>query len=211
MHLFRRCGAFVLSGDQHLSTYGRLGIQAPSDAVYEFAVPAMGNIFWRWFYPKTPGEDRQPGDPDYTGEFVDGQGNYFRMIAVANPERRSLLSQRLRQRYLIPEEEARSGLGDETRTSRGDGYGVVRFNKRERTVTVECWPYDAHLDNGGKPFEGWPATIGFDDLDGRKPVAWLPNLDLRDSPGAVVQIVDESTGETVKVTRASGASHSPQL
>ncbi|MCP5112128.1 MAG: twin-arginine translocation pathway signal, partial [bacterium] len=129
VELFRRASAFVLSGDQHLSTFGRLGIEQPSDAVYQFAVPAIGNIFWRWFYPTEPGRNRAPGAPDYTGDFVDGHGNHFRMIAVANPERRSLLGQRLRQRYLIPAEEARGGLGDEIRTARGDGYGIVRFHK----------------------------------------------------------------------------------
>ncbi len=209
VRLFRRCGAFILSGDQHLSTFGRLGVEEPSDAVYQFAVPAMGNIFWRWFYPRTPGSGRRPGDPDYTGEFLDGNGNYFRMIAVANPERRTLLEQQLRQRYLLPADEARNGLGDEVRTSRGDGYGIVRFNKRARTVTVECWPYDAHVGNGGKPFDGWPVTLSFDELDGRKPVAWLPSLEFADSSGPVIQIMDETAGEVVKITRAAGGRYSP--
>ena len=90
------------------------------------------------------------------------------MIAVANPERQSLLGQRLRQRYLMPVDEARRGLGDEIRTARGDGYGVVRFHKDPRTITVECWPHNADPEAGGKPFPGWPVTLAFDELDGRR-------------------------------------------
>jgi len=209
VRLFRRCGAFVLSGDQHLATLARLGVEHPSDGVYEFAVPAIGNIFWRWFYPVEPGADRRPGDPDYTGEFVDGFGNYFRMIAVANPERRALLGQRLRQRYLIPVEEARAGLGDAIRPSHGDGYGIVRFHKDTRRITIECWPHNADPARGGKQFTGWPATLEFADLDGRRPVAWLPDLEVTGATDPVVQIIDEATGGTVKITRIQGAAYSP--
>jgi len=209
VRLFRRCRAFVLSGDQHLATFARLGIERPSDAVYQFAVPAMGNIFWRWFYPVTPGRDRRPGEPDYLGEFTDGFGNYFRMIAVANPERRSLLGQRLRQRYLIPAEEARTGLGDSIRPSHGDGYGIVRFDKRNGRITVECWPHDADPEAGGKQFSGWPVTVRYEELDGRRPVAWLPQLEISGAAGPVVQIIDETAGEIVQSFRIRGRSYTP--
>jgi len=208
LDLFRRAGTFVLGGDQHLATFARLGVRKPSDAVYQFAVPAMGNIFWRWFYPKDAGMGKQAGEPDYTGEFVDGHGNHFRMMAVANPERRSLLGQQLRQRYLIPLDEARRGLGDEIRASQGDGYGIVRFNKQARTVTAECWPHDAE-PGSGKQFEGWPITVNFEDLDGRQPMAWLPDIEFDVARNPVVQIVDERSGEIVRTTRVRGGSYSP--
>ena len=209
VRLFRRCSAFVLSGDQHLSTFARLGVERPSDAVYQFAVPAMGNIFWRWFYPTAPGRDRVPGAPDYTGEFTDGFGNFFRMIAVANPERRSLLGQRLRQRYLIPVEEARGGLGDAVRPSHGDGYGIVRFDKRNGRITVECWPHNADPAAGGKQFAGWPVTVAWDELAGRRPAAWLPELEITGAADPVVQIIDERDGAVVKSIRIRGARYRP--
>jgi alkaline phosphatase D len=209
VRMFQRCGAFILCGDQHLGTFARLGVDKPSDAVYQFCVPAMGNIFWRWFYPAEPGTDRRPGQPDYTGEFTDAFGNLFRMIAVANPERRELLGQKLRQRYLLPQEEAAGGLGDTRRTCMGDGYGVVRFDKNTRTITVECWPYNADPAAGGKPFPGWPITLPFDELDGRKPVAWLPDLKIEGAPDAVVQIIDQKSGEAVKITRARDGFYRP--
>lgn len=209
VRLFRRCGAFVLGGDQHLATFSRVGIDQPTDGVYQFSVPALGNIFWRWFYPEEPGRNPLASAPDYTGDFVDGFGNPFRMLAVANPERRSLLSQNLRQRYLIPVEETKRGLGDQFRASHGDGYGVVRFHKDTGKITVECWPYLADPERGDKQYAGWPATIDFDELDGRRPVAWLPDLDLTAVPNAVIQIIDQGSGEVIKITRARGTTYSP--
>mgnify|MGYP005853699471 CR=1 FL=1 len=209
VRLFRTCGAFLLGGDQHLATFSRIGIDSVSDGVYQFSVPALGNIFWRWFYPNHPGRQPLAEAPDYTGDFTDGFGNLFRLLAVANPERRTLLSQNLRQRYLIPEEEARRGLGDEVRASQGDGYGIVRFDKNSRTVTAECWPYRADPAHGDKQYKGWPRTVGFDELDGRAPVAWLPDLEISEMADPVVQIIDQASGQTVKATRVRGKTWSP--
>ena len=209
VRLFRRCGALVVCGDQHLGTMTRLGIEKPSDSVYQFCVPALANIFWRWFYPNTPGADRKPEEPEHLGEFVDAWGNFLRMVAVANPERRELLSQKLRQRYVIPEAEAKHGSGDTARTCLGDGYGVVRFNKTKQTAVVECWPHNADPEAGDKQFSGWPITLKLEELDGRKPVAWLPDLLIEGQADPVVQIVEQTTGEIIKITRAKDNFYRP--
>jgi alkaline phosphatase D len=209
VRLFRRCGALVVCGDQHLSTFARLGIERPSDAVYQFSVPALANIWWRWFYPNMPGKDRKPGEPDYLGEFTDAWGNYFRMIAVANPERRELLGQRLRQRHLIPLEEAKEGKGDTYRACLGDGYGIVRFDKIQGRITIECWPHNADPADGNQQFPGWPITLKLEELDGRKPIAWLPDLRIEEIADPVVQIVDQTTGEVIKITRARKGFYRP--
>ena len=210
LNIVRSYGAFILSGDQHLGTFARLGIEQPSDAVYQFAVPALGNYFWRWFYPEDAGNDREPGAPNQTGEFIDGFGNYFRIIAVANPEERSLMDQKLRQRYMITKEEAENGLGDTKRTCLGDGYGITRFDKEKRTITVENWPHDADPTSDSQ-FEEWPVTIQYEALDGRKPVAWLPELKIKGGDNAVVLIIDEQKNEVVKSTRISGNSYYPPV
>ena len=207
--LFRRCGALIVCGDQHLATFSRLGVEAPSDAVYQFCVPAMGNIFWRWFYPSTPGSDRNEDEPTYLGEFTDQFGNYFRMLAVANPGRAELLPQKLRQRHLIPVSEAVAGLGDTVRTSQGDGYGIVRFDKRARQITIECWPHNTDPAEDTKQFAGWPVRLDFQQLDGRKPTAWLPDLIIRGQQDPVVQIIDQTTGQCIKTTRASRGFYRP--
>ncbi len=211
LDLLRKSGVFILSGDQHLATFARLGVDQPSDAVYQFAVPAMGNYFWRWFYPNTPGEEREPGAPDYTGEFADGFGNYFRMVAVANPERRSLMDQRLRQRYIIPREEIENGMADQRRPCLGDGYGIVRFDKSNGEVKVECWPYNATPGDDGGQFEGWPVTLDADVLDGRQPAAWLPDLVIRGNSSPAIQIIDQESGELIKSVRIRNERYSPSV
>jgi len=165
---FRRCNAFVLCGDQHLGTFARLGVEGPSDGVYQFCVPALGNIFWRWFYPAAPGGGRRPGEPEYLGEFIDPWGNPFRMIAVANPEGAALHARAgsIRRRHVVTSAEAAAGVGDSVRTCLGDGYGIVRFDKQARTVTVECWPHNAEPASGDSMFSGWPVTLAFDELGG---------------------------------------------
>jgi len=211
LRLFRRCSALVLCGDQHLGTFARLGVEAPSDAVYQFCVPAIGNIFWRWFYPATPGAGRAPGEPDYLGEFVGAWGNPFRMVAVANPERKTIFADAgsIRRRHAVTEAEAERGLGDSKRTCLGDGYGIVRFNKPERTVTVECWPHNAKPEEGDGMFAGWPVTLAFDDLDGRRPVAWLPDLDIEGDDDPVVHIIDQASGAVIKTVRTVNGHYRP--
>ena len=201
VRLFQRCGALVISGDQHLSTFSRLGIERPSDAVYQFCVPALANIFWRWFYPNSV-EDPQ-------GEFVDAWGNYFRMIAVANPERRELLDQKLRRRYVIPKAEAKGDSGDSKRACLGDGYGVVRFDKIQQEITVECWPHNVGPTGEGQQFPGWPVKLRLADLDGRQPVAWLPDLKIEGISDPIVQIIDQESQEIIKVTRAFKGMYRP--
>jgi alkaline phosphatase D len=157
--LFRKAGAFLLSGDTHLASFAQVGVKDVNDGVPQFTIPALGNVFWRWFYPARPGANRTPGAPDYTGDFVDAWGNPFRVFAVANPEARQPLKENLTQRYLVTEEEARQGLGDSLRTSRSDGYGVVVFNKETGETTAECWRHDADPTRGDRQFQGWPVTI----------------------------------------------------
>ena len=84
-----------------------------------------------------------------------GLGNMIRMLAYANPEDRK----------------------DETK--RADGYGIVRFNKPDRTITFECWPRFASVDDGdAAQFPGWPVTIRDEENDGREVVGYLPALKL---------------------------------
>ncbi|MFC1734840.1 alkaline phosphatase D family protein [Candidatus Hydrogenedentota bacterium] len=209
VNMFRRCGAYVICGDLHLASFTRLGIDKPSDAVYQFCVPPMGNVFWRWFYTAEPGKGRNPGDPEYYGEHVDPHGNMFRMLAVANPEKEELLGNKLRRRNLIPEAEMVEGKGDSVRSCQGDGYGIVRLDKKERTITSECWPYTSDPTAGGKQFTGWPVTVAFEDLDGREAVAWLPDLNIEGDDDPVVQIIDKKTGEMIKITRAHDRFYRP--
>ena len=95
---------------------------------------------------------------------------------------------------------------------RADGYGIARFDKAKGTVTFECWPRFANVDDGDSAqFPGWPMTVAMKDNDGRKPVGWLPELRLPTSESAVVEVIEEATGETLYSVRTEGASFVPPV
>jgi hypothetical protein len=102
--------------------------------------------------------------------------------------------------YANPED-----LEDEKR--RADGYGLVRFNKKSGQVTFECWP----RFSTGEQFPGWPITVRNDDNDGRKPVAWLPELVINGADRPVVQVIAESNGEVLYCLRARSNRFQPHV
>lgn len=90
---------------------------------------------------------------------------------------------------------------------RADGYGLVRFNKRSGQVTIECWPRFSQ----GEQFPGWPITVRIDDNDGRRPVAWLPELVIEGAESPVIQVTAEASGETLYTVRVRGNRFQPHV
>ncbi|MCA9260336.1 MAG: hypothetical protein KDA61_14090, partial [Planctomycetales bacterium] len=124
----------------------------------------------------------------WTGDFADGLGNKISMLAYANPTK----------------------IADERQ--RGDGYGLVRFNKLTRQATIECWPRFADVGDGdAAQFAGWPVTIALEDNDGRKPVAWLPTLEFTHLDRPVVQVIDADSDEILYTFRISGKQFRPPV
>ena len=110
------------------------------------------------------------------------------MLAYANPENRN----------------------DEKK--RGDGYGIVRFNKKTRKVTLECWPRFCDVTDGDKvQYLGWPITIDQDANDGRKITGWLPELRFEKGVNPVVQVIEEATDVVLYTTRAKGNRFQPRV
>lgn len=188
----RRAWAPHLCGDQHLAVMVKHGIESHGDGPYGFTSPAIVNtIYGRWWWP----EDEQPGAnpvPDsplpWTGDYLDGLGNRISMMAYANPPNRQ----------------------DEKQ--RGDGFGIVRFNKKTRQIVVECWPRFADLTQGdAAQFLGWPITINYRDNDGRKPAAFLPELVFDEDVKPVVQVVNSTSGETLYTVRSRDSRFSPPV
>lgn len=187
----RRAWAPHLCGDQHLAVVVKHGIDAWGDGPYGFTVPAIVNtIYGRWWHP----EDEQAGPNPrsdsplpWTGDYEDGLGNFISMLAYANPE--------------DPSDEQR----------RSDGFGVARFDKPKRTITFECWPRFANVSDGDQAqFPGWPITVTMRDNDGRQPVGWLPEVRIAGAPNAVVQVIEESTGDVLYTVRSESATfHAP--
>jgi hypothetical protein len=174
----RRARATHLCGDQHLAVTMKHGIDDHRDGPYGFTSPALVNtVYARWWHPKDerPGANPVPGSPlPWTGDYRDGLGNRITILAYANPE----------------------DLKDERK--RGDGYGLVRFNRTAGQITFECWPRFSE----GAQFPGWPITVQSDDNDGRRPGAWLPELVIEGADRPVVQVIAEETGEILYTTRA---------
>jgi hypothetical protein len=183
----RRARAIHLCGDQHLAATVKHGIDEHRDGPYAFTSPALVNtVYARWWHPKDEraGARAVAGSPlPWTGDYVDGLGNRIFMMAYANPE----------------------DLSDDRK--RADGYGLVRFNKRSRQVTFECWP----RFSGGEQFPGWPITVRTDDNDGRRPVAFLPELRFENADRPVVQVIAEATGEILYTIRVQGNRFRPTV
>ncbi len=92
------------------------------------------------------------------------------------------------------------------------GYGLVRFNKRTREITIECWPRGVDVTGpNAKQFPGWPVTIRQEDNYSRKPLAYLPTLDFAGASNPVVQVIDESDGEVVYTLRVLGTEFRPKV
>ncbi|HVR36924.1 MAG TPA: metallophosphoesterase family protein [Methylomirabilota bacterium] len=188
----RRARAVHLCGDQHLAVVVKHGITDFRDGPYAFTSPALVNtIYGRWWHPpdEQPGPNPVPDSPlPWTGDFRDGLGNRLSMLAYANPP----------------------DISDEKQ--RADGYGLVRFNKRARRITFECWPRFSDVRQGRPAqFSGWPITVAMDDNDGREPVAWLPELHFEGARDPVVQVVREDGGEIVYTIRVVGDRFQPPV
>jgi len=188
----RRALAVHLCGDQHLAVVVKHGLDEFGDGPYGFTSPALVNtIYGRWWHPadEQPGPNPVAGGPlPWTGDFHDGLGNRISMLAYANPE----------------------DIADERR--RADGYGLVRFDKRARRITFECWPRFSRTEDGNAAqFPGWPITVAMDDNDGRKPVAWLPEIVFQGGTNPVVQVIEESSGEVLYTRRIAGDRFQPHV
>ena len=194
LHELRRGFAFMIGGDQHLATIVHHGIDDFNDAGWSMAVPSVANFYPRAWNPPTLARNRQPGLPDYTGEYLDGLGNHVTVWAATNPGKTT-------------------GVRPAELHDKMPGYGIVRFNKPDRTITIECWPrYSDPTDPGtGGQYEGWPKTIDMEDNYGRKALAYLPTLSFSGLENPVVQVIDESDGDIVYTLRIIGTEYKPKV
>ncbi|MFC2099134.1 hypothetical protein ACFLSP_05270, partial [Bacteroidota bacterium] len=188
----RKSYSCMVGGDQHLGSVIHHGIENWNDAGYSFCVPSIANYWRRWWEPPVPGNNRKKGDPEYTGEFLDGFHNKITYYAVANPE--------------LPDVAAGREL-----STRSAGFGVVRFNKPNREITFECWPRNVDItDPTSLQYPGWPITIKQTDNFKIEEGFELPRLEISE-PDQVVTVVESSSGETVSSLRIKGQSYQPKV
>jgi hypothetical protein len=182
----RRCFAFHIAGDQHLATVIHHGINDWEDSGYSFCVPSIVNYYGRWWWPleEPVSHDRQSPLP-FTGRFYDGFRNKLVMRAYANPT---------------------------AKNHNAAGYGLVRFNKSRREITMECWPRHVDISQpGAQQYPGWPITIQQEDNYGRPAIAYLPTIRVVGGADPVVTVVDEAIGEIVYSRRIEGTTWRPKV
>lgn len=182
----RRCFGFHIAGDQHLATVIHHGLNQWDDSIWSFCVPSIVNYYGRWWWPLEEPQQRLPDNPlPFAGQFYDGLGNKLTMHAYANP---------------TPE------------NYNAAGYGLVRFNKPRREITIECWPRHVDVtDPQARQYAGWPVTIGQLDNYSRRPLAYLPTLKVTGSSDPVVQVIDQYLDEVVYTLRINGREFRPPV
>jgi alkaline phosphatase D len=196
LHELRRGFAFMYAGDQHLSSIVHHGINHPHDAGVSFCVPSIAAGYPRAWRPEQPWPDHEEGAPDYTGNFKEGLGNRVTVHAIGNPEA-----------------EVRTDTPENQGHDKASGHGIVRFNKADRTITMECWRllFDANKPTSADQFPGWPRTISLEDNYGRDALAYLPTLKIKGMKDPVIHITEQSYGDIVYTLRIKGDTFRPKV
>lgn len=192
LHEMRRAFAVHIAGDQHLGSTIQYGVDDWGDAGFALCVPSVGNTWPRRWFPPEPGLNREQDSPEYTGDFLDGFGNRMTVHAVSNPY----------YTHIQPE-----NLND-----RAPGYGIVRFQKDTRKITIECWPrWIDPSAPGAEQYPGWPVECHQLQNYGRDAWGWLPTVQVTGLENPVVQVIEESTGDIVYTLRISGTHFAPMV
>ncbi len=189
----RKAFAVHIAGDQHLPAVIHYGIDEYKDAGVAFAGPAVNVGYPRWFEPEHPGLNREPGSPENTGDFLDHFGNKLSVLAVKNGA-------------VKPSPKLMQNLDD-----KASGLSVVRFDKKNREITIDCWPFLADPSKPNSQFPGWPVKIKMQDNYARKAAAYLPTIKIQGTPNPVVQVLNDDTGEIEYTLRIQGDSFRPQV
>lgn len=187
LKIIRKAFAVHIAGDQHLPAVVQYGIDKYRDAPVAFAGPAVNVGYPRWFEPDEVGQNPPPGGGKYTGDFIDHFGNYMTVLALKNgkAKTRNTLMERL--------------------ADRASGLGIVRFDKKQRTITFECWPLLAEKLTAETQFPGWPVTVSQKDNFPKAAAARMPRIKLHGTTNAVVRVYNEKTGELEYALRVPGS------
>lgn len=189
----RKAFAVHIAGDQHLPAVVHYGIDTHRDGPVAFAGPAANVGYPRWWEPTKTGRNKQSGNPNLTGDFLDHFGSPLTVLAVQNGPYNP-------PRPIMEQVNAKTS-----------GLGLVRFNKAKRTITFECWPYSADVTKPGTQMPTWPVTVSQVDLAARPPAAHLPTLKISGVRHPVVQVFEEVSGELVYALRLNAQTFQPHV
>lgn len=196
LRLVRKAATFHINGDQHLPFLVQYSIDNERDGGWTYCTPAISTGYIRWGQPdlmKVPFSQRPAHGLENTGLYPDGFGNRNFIYAVGNP----IDNYQHKNRYLRAQ-------------NKSSGFGIITFDTTARTIKMEAYRFLADKD---KPtpedqFPGWPYTISQTDNDGRKPVAFLPNLEIN-KPDQVIKIIHDQSKEIIRAIRIKGSTYQP--
>ena len=197
--IIRKGFAFHISGDQHIPSLVQYGLSDYRDAGWSFVPPAIAVGYSRWFRPdemEYPVVNRPVHNLPNTGEYRDAFWNPNYVYAIGNPGN----FQGIKNRY-------------EMMNEKSSGFGFVIFDQETRDITIESWHFLADVSKPveGSQFPGWPLTINQMDNYGRKATAWLPTLKIKGDADPVVEIINQTTGETEYIVRINGNEFTPKV
>jgi alkaline phosphatase D len=193
LRVIRKAFALHIAGDQHLPAVVHYGIDEHRDAGLAFAGPAVNTGYPRWFEPLQPGKNRGVGAPENTGDFHDSFGHPMTVLAVADGAKQ-------------PRQQVLQRLHDKV-----SALGLVRFDKPNRKITLDCWPLLADPSQPNTQFPGWPVTFDVLANYGKKAAAHLPRLNIHGATHPVVEIIDEKSGELVYGLRLARTTWQPYV
>ena len=200
IRLLRKGAAFHINGDQHLTSLVQYGLDDYRDAGWSFCPPAICNYYMRWFLPdelNIPVVDRPEHAYPNTGKYEDSFGNKNFIYATGNPGK------------ITVDNSSRYGNAQ----LRVSGFGMVTFDKQNRTVAMDAWRFNADVRNPNlirDQFPGWPFKISqFDNL-GHGAEHILPEITVN-KDNQVIQIIDEETSELIIIIRIHGNKIQPQV
>ena len=192
LSVIRKSFSVMVAGDQHLGSVVKHGVDDFGDAGYSFCTPAIANFWLRWWDPKKAGANQEKNAPKYTGDFLDGFQNKMTVKAVGNPT--------------LPEIKEGGKL-----STRAAGYGIVRYHKKNRAITFECWGRNVNIiDAKSKQYPGWPITIQQSDNYTIKNGYELPRLTIS-KPDQVVTIHNSETNELISSLRIKGSKYQAKV
>ncbi|GAB5553494.1 MAG: hypothetical protein Sapg2KO_30850 [Saprospiraceae bacterium] len=186
LRTIRKAFALHFTGDQHLGSTGRYGIEEHDDAGYWISSPAVSNLWPRRWYPAAFGLDGEPNNaPRYTGKYEDGFGNKITVRAIANP-------------YDIDREPGRI-------FDKAPGYSIISINIPKRELELAAWPRWSGAS--GQAYKGWPITIQQTENYGKSRAGFLPEIEVDGE--TLVKVYNEKNNELLYILKPKSSVFKP--
>ena len=194
----RKSFSLMIGGDQHLATVIHHGVDDWNDGGFSFCVPSIVNYYPRQWMPLVKGARPVSDRLEHTGSYLDGFGNRLTMHAYANPYEGEINYPKWREKGQWGKLAA--------------GHGIIRFNKKTRKITMECWPRGVDVTKkDAKQFPGWPVTVDQQDNYAREAYGYLPELVFEGIDKTVVQVIDQADEQVVYTVGVNTKTFRPKV